>query len=347
MILHKIDKLTGKKVPTERLLFKFGANKTTKGTFYLTEEVAKTILNSWKAYGNKLNIDYSHQQLAEKQTADGSISAGTYDLAIKSDGLYAVNIEWTTRAAKYITDKEYIYTSPAFITELRDGKEVIIEVINFALTNIPATLHMDELLIAASRSLKNYKDNKELTMTEQNIENEIEAVELAAVIEEEVVATDVVATDIVEAAVCAPDEIKEEELADPTTTEMTLEEAMAALEEKDKIIAELKSKLSETEDMPEEMEKLNQKLTKLSADLDTKTKEVIVLSAIHSGKLNPAQKDLYISLDAAKLTVELDKLPAKSVVLNKTVENVAAVSVEKSEVRKLSDYINKRVFGRA
>jgi hypothetical protein len=41
----------------------------------------------------------------------------------------------------------------------------------------------------------------------------------------------------------------------------------------------------------------------------------------------------------------LDKLPAKSVVLNKTKDVV--VLEEKSEVRKLSDYINKRVFGKA
>jgi phage I-like protein len=296
---YKLDKITGNKLPTERLLFKFGENKTTKGTFYLTPESAYIIMTSWKAYGNKLNFDYNHMQLENTQTPESSVSAGTYDLGLREKGLYAINIEWTEKAANMILSKEYLYTSPAFLTENQDGKEVIIELINCALTNIPATISMDQLLAAS-------KFNKE---SMENTENTEKLAEMPP-----------------------EDEI--------TALKNMLKEMEDKLAEKEALVAELEAKIAELTGDSAVME---EKLTILSNKLEMNEKETIVTKAITAGKLLPAQRDLYMSLDKNTLNTEIGKL-SKNVIFEKTLE-IEPVK-EESEVQKLTAYINKRVFGR-
>jgi phage I-like protein len=311
---YKLDKITGNKLPTERLLFKFGENKTTKGTFYLTPESAYIIMTSWKAYGNKLNFDYNHMQLENTQTPESSVSAGTYDLGLREKGLYAINIEWTEKAANMILSKEYLYTSPAFLTENQDGKEVIIELINCALTNIPATISMDQLLAAS-------KFNKESMENTENTEKLAEMPE------------DMPVDDIGS----LPEITPEDEI---TALKNMLKEMEDKLAEKEALVAELEAKIAELTGDSAVME---EKLTILSNKLEMNEKETIVTKAITAGKLLPAQRDLYMSLDKNTLNTEIGKL-SKNVIFEKTLE-IEPVK-EESEVQKLTAYINKRVFGR-
>lgn len=322
-IQYKLDKITGKTLPTERLLFKFGKNKTTKGTFILTKESAEKIIQSWKEYGNKLNFDYNHQQLAEIQTAESGASAGTYDLEIREQGLYAINIVWTDKAAQMIANKEYLYTSPAFWTEKQGDTEVIIELINCALTNIPATIAMDELMAASRFNIK------EIIMTEELIEN----VEVLAV----------------EAADPIPAE-PTDDLGDlpEITPEDEIEALKNMLAEKESKIAELEAKLAELQGESElnksELSKKDSEIVQLSGKIELIEKKEIVKLAINDGKLHPAQTELYLGLDKAKLITEVSKLP-KSPVLNRTIE-IDQSTTELTEVQKLTAYINKRVFGK-
>jgi phage I-like protein len=311
---YKLDKITGNKLPTERLLFKFGENKTTKGTFYLTQESAYIIMTSWTAYGNKLNFDYNHMQLENTQTPESSVSAGTYDLEIREKGLYAINIEWTEKAANMILSKEYLYTSPAFLTENQDGREVIIELINCALTNIPATISMDQLLAAS-------KFNKESMENTENTEKLAEMPE------------DMPVDDIGS----LPEITPEDEI---TALKNMLKEMEDKLAEKEALVAELEAKIAELTGDSAVME---EKLTILSNKLEMNEKETIVTKAITAGKLLPAQRDLYMSLDKSTLNTEIGKL-SKNVIFEKTLE-IEPIK-EESEVQKLTAYINKRVFGR-
>lgn len=59
-------------------------------------------------------------------------------------------MRWTPKAAKELTDGEWLYFSPAFSNEEKTGR--ILELINIALTNIPATRGMTPL-VAASRGI--------------------------------------------------------------------------------------------------------------------------------------------------------------------------------------------------
>jgi phage I-like protein len=309
-IQYILDKILDGKVPTERLLFVFGENKTTKGTFILTEKSAQAIMDEYKKQGNKLVFDYNHMQLAEIQTPESSVSAGTYDLEIRTNGLYAINIEWTDKAKEMILAKEYIYTSPAFWTEIQSGKEIIVEVINCALTNIPATFNMDQLMAAS-------KLNKRKNMAD-NIEE--------------------VAADL------PTEEMPVEELPKVEDLIAQISELQAKLEEKDSLVKDLEAKLAElTGETELTLTSKTEEITKLSNKVDTLEKDILITSAITNGKLNPAQKELYISLSKTKLVEEIAKLP-KNVILNKTVEHAEAV--ELTDAQKLTAYINKRVFGR-
>lgn len=124
-------------VPTEFALFYFGENESTKGSVWLDAKRAGECLATWKDYGNKLLGDYNHG--AAKDTPEPVPASCEFELAIRADGLYAVNVEWTARAKELLLAREYKYYSPYFY-EIFDGQKWwVTEIINVALTNQPAT----------------------------------------------------------------------------------------------------------------------------------------------------------------------------------------------------------------
>lgn len=131
-------------IATEVRLFKFGENPTEKGTFLLTKADAAACVAAWKARGTDLSWDYEHA-VTEIQ-AHGAPAAAWCGLEVRNDGLWAVNIRWTSKARAHLEAKEYRYFSPFFE---HDEKGHVLNVINVALTNIPAT-HGISPLVAAS-----------------------------------------------------------------------------------------------------------------------------------------------------------------------------------------------------
>lgn len=135
-------------IPGEFRIFPFGQVETTKGLFLFDSEAAASVLRRWQEYGNRLSIDYEHQAL-EPVTNGPVPAAGWFDLELREDGLWAVNVEWTERAQELLAAREYRYFSPAFYT---DEKGRIVQLINLALTNIPATKRMKPL-VAGGRDM--------------------------------------------------------------------------------------------------------------------------------------------------------------------------------------------------
>jgi len=124
--------------PTEVRLLATGETKTTKGPYKYTKRSEQAILQRVLELGrDKLNFDYGHAQLSPFQSADASASAGWFRLDAREDGLYATDIEWTPRAAKGLSEREWRYFSPAIMLDAKSGE--VLELINVALTNIPAT----------------------------------------------------------------------------------------------------------------------------------------------------------------------------------------------------------------
>lgn len=131
-------------IATEVRLFKFGENPTEKGTFLLTKADAAACVKAWRARGTDLSWDYEHA-VTEIQ-AHGAPAAAWCGLEVRGDGLWAVNIRWTSKARAHLEAKEYRYCSPFFE---HDEAGHVRNIINIALTNIPAT-HGISPLVAAS-----------------------------------------------------------------------------------------------------------------------------------------------------------------------------------------------------
>jgi phage I-like protein len=129
--------------PSEFRIFAYGTTDTLKGDYDFDDESAKAVLKNAADYGNKLTIDYEHQALSDPPVR--APAAGRYRLALKDDGLYAVDVEWTPAAQKHLADKEYLYYSPAFVPDDKGRPE---RLLNVALTNIPATKNMTPLVAA-------------------------------------------------------------------------------------------------------------------------------------------------------------------------------------------------------
>jgi len=148
----------GSTPPTEFLIWAFGSVKTTKGNFFFDDESAESVMQSYAEYGNRLTIDYEHKAVDPNRRAGDGKAAGSFALELRDNGLYAVDVRWTPPAAEALTNKEWLYFSPYFSAEEDSGR--ILELVNLALTNIPATMNMQPL-VAAGRSFLDMADTNE------------------------------------------------------------------------------------------------------------------------------------------------------------------------------------------
>ena len=141
----------GDEPPTEIRLFSAGEVRTEKGRFLFDEEAAAMVLDGIKRRKTELMFDYNHASL-DPHPIDperAARAAGWHDVEMRNGELWAVNIRWTDAAAAGIRAKEWRYYSPAFLDDPKSGR--IIDYINCALTNLPAT-HALTPLVAASRA---------------------------------------------------------------------------------------------------------------------------------------------------------------------------------------------------
>lgn len=141
----------GSAPPTEFRIFRAGVNESTKGPATFDAEAAKAVMAAWQDYGNDLPVDYCHAMIRPAiDPAEAGKAAGWFDLEVRDGELWAVNVRWTEAAAQALMAKEYRYVSPAFYTD-EEGR--VVEIVNVALTNIPATKDQDALM-AASREAR-------------------------------------------------------------------------------------------------------------------------------------------------------------------------------------------------
>jgi phage I-like protein len=135
--------------PGELLLFGYGEVAFRWGdeppvTYLFTQEDAQEVVRRAALRGVELPVDYDHR--TQQPVDNGPVpAAGWFTLEARPDGLYAVNLRWTERAAALIAAGEYRYWSPVFWVE--DGH--IRQVDMIGLTNQPATI--DQRPLVASR----------------------------------------------------------------------------------------------------------------------------------------------------------------------------------------------------
>jgi phage I-like protein len=146
-----LDIAPGPQAPTEVRLFRAGANETRKGVFLFNERAAVAVLKAAADWGVRLSFDYGHAMLDPwaVDPANAGRSAGSFVLEVRAGALWAADIKWTPAAKAAIEAREWLYISPAFNHE-PDG--TVTEVLNVALTNMPATKNLDPLMALAERA---------------------------------------------------------------------------------------------------------------------------------------------------------------------------------------------------
>lgn len=131
------------KPPTEFLLLGLGTMSTSKGDFIVDDESALRVMDAFKDHGNRLTIDYEHQALSDPPIQ--APAAASFVPQLRNDGIWATDVRWTPKASEYLSNKEYLYFSPAFTTDDENRPN---RILNVALTNLPATKNMQPLVAA-------------------------------------------------------------------------------------------------------------------------------------------------------------------------------------------------------
>jgi phage I-like protein len=138
-------------LPTEFRLFAVGSNGSTSGPSLWDEKAAASVLaHAKERAGVRYVIDLEHRSLddqARALTKDATDAMGWFDLEVRNGELWAVNLSWGEEGAERLRSKRQVYFSPAFYTD-EEGR--VTEIVNVALTSMPAT-HGLAPLVAASR----------------------------------------------------------------------------------------------------------------------------------------------------------------------------------------------------
>ena len=116
-------------------IFRMGQNDSEKGTFTLTPERAKMIELSWQKRGVDTMIDAGHSVLEENK-GQPVPAMGWCKLQARQDGLYAVDVKWTSAAAPLVKGGQIRYFSPLF-EHTKSGE--ILSLANIAVTGVPAS----------------------------------------------------------------------------------------------------------------------------------------------------------------------------------------------------------------
>lgn len=168
-LLCSIDlvELDGKKAPPREFrILGAGVTQTTKGPVRMSAAAGQSVMAKLSELGrDRLNFDYGHAQLGFLQSYEAARSAGWFSVEVRGEGpdaeLWATNIEWTPTAQRALSDREFRYFSPALMLDSKSGE--VRELINIALTNIPATKHQKPL-VASQSPAEPAKDPKDMTI---------------------------------------------------------------------------------------------------------------------------------------------------------------------------------------
>lgn len=130
--------------PSEFRIFTAGVVRTLKGDFVFGEKEMAAVLADVARRGVELPIDYDHAMVDPASSREERAAAGWFSVADRGGELWAVGVRWTECGDEDVRSKEWRYISPAFDAK---GKSIT-NLINVALTNIPATLEATPLTLA-------------------------------------------------------------------------------------------------------------------------------------------------------------------------------------------------------
>lgn len=161
--------------PTEFRLFHAGTNHTSKGDFLFDDVAAESVMAAYAAQHKTVPLmgDYEHQSLASPPIkAVASATQWVPEIRRDANGgaeLWATQVQWTDDARGELESGKYRLYSPAFVPD-KDGR--IAALINFALTNLPASYEIAPLVAASANTPTGEPamDEKELKALKDKVE---------------------------------------------------------------------------------------------------------------------------------------------------------------------------------
>lgn len=140
----------GDELPVELPLFAAGSNKTTKGEFVWSARSVQECANFDAQRGIDSVIDYEHASLSARWANDPAAAgkaAGWYKLDARAEGAFAKGVSWTKSGAQSLNSREFRYLSPTIFFD-EDTREIT-AIVNAALTNNPATMKANPLVMSS------------------------------------------------------------------------------------------------------------------------------------------------------------------------------------------------------
>lgn len=133
----------------EFLLFPFGTVPTAYGELYFDPEAGQSVLKCYSEMtANRegwLDIDIAHLSQTDIPEMSAHLSAGRFKIALRPDGLWVTNVEYTPEAYEAVATQKLKYYSPVINY---DGKRRIVELLQLGLTNIPAMKNAQPLALS-------------------------------------------------------------------------------------------------------------------------------------------------------------------------------------------------------
>lgn len=260
--------------PAEFRIFRAGTNETTKGVFLFDEESQKSVMAGFTRHGADVPIDYEHKMLDWLAPASDMVAAGWFTPEVRSGDLWATNVRWTNKAAAHLREGEWRYMSPAFTTG-EDGR--ILELINVALTNLPATHQLEALVAASARALSEQITPASPEKGTPKMKNILIALGLSESASEA-------------DAIVALSRLRDAAAQDKQVSAQVLSIAEA------KTVEEAIGKVAAYRDEAAKVSKLSARVTELESGLRRKEVEAIVGEKVTAGYLTPANRDFAITL---------------------------------------------------
>lgn len=153
-------------LPSEFRIFRAGENTSTKGDRVFDEKAAAMVMAAYEKHGADLPLDLEHLSINPEARHFNSDAMAWFKLELRDGELWAVDVKWTDEGARRLKAKSQRYISPAFFSEKKSRR--ITELLNVALTSLPATDGLDAL-IAASRHAERRSDMADETMDEAKV----------------------------------------------------------------------------------------------------------------------------------------------------------------------------------
>ena len=136
----------GQDPPSRVLLWRWGGNPTTRGTFWLTRDNAKKIIDNFNQRGNPLVFDVDHRAFDKKAEIEQKVAVGfAASLLLDNQGLWADNMVWNELGTKLIKMGGFVFDSPVTINSVQNA---ITDLIAGSITNFPAKNNAQPLLFS-------------------------------------------------------------------------------------------------------------------------------------------------------------------------------------------------------